>query len=72
MDKQIKKLYDIINHPNFVLPPAYSPKTLRLCGLKLKDAEESIKYWEEQGCFHRSELGPKDDQNILSQIDLKD
>ena len=60
MDEQTKRLFDIVNHPDFVLPPAYSPKTLRLCGLLLKDAEESIQYWEAQGCFNRSELGPKE------------
>ena len=47
MDKELQELLDFINHPDFVEPPKYAPKTLRLCGLKLKDAEESIKYWEE-------------------------
>jgi hypothetical protein len=60
MDEQTKRLFDIVNHPDFVFPPAYSPKTLRLCGLLLKDAEESIQYWEAQGCLNRSELGPKE------------
>ena len=48
MDKELQELLDFINHPDFVEPPEYSPKTLRICGLHLKDAEESIKYWEEQ------------------------
>jgi hypothetical protein len=42
MDKELQELLDFINHPDFVEPPKYAPKTLRLCGLKLKDAEESI------------------------------
>ena len=64
MDKDLQELLDFINHPDFVEPPKYAPKTLRLCGLKLKDAEESIQYWEAQGCFHRSELGPKDEPEV--------
>ena len=60
MDKDLQELLDFINHPDFVEPPEYSPKTLRICGLHLKDAEESIQYWEAQGCLNRSELGPKE------------
>ena len=64
MDKDLQELHDFINHPDFVEPPKYAPKTLRRCGLLLKDTEESIKYWEEQGCFDRNELGPKDEPKV--------
>ncbi len=29
MDEQTKKLFDIINHPDFVEPPEFSEKTIK-------------------------------------------